>query len=112
MKITVKAASLWAAFMVNAHSKNHRFETGDRTGFWRSLRENQLSSVVSIDRCNTGCKVLRWRLAAQGLSRSLVELASDGAEFGLAKARYINAFRDVLSEKSVGIIVAIADGDR
>ncbi len=42
----------------------------------------------------------------QGLSRPLVKLASDRAEFGLAKARYINAFGEVLSEKAVGVFVA------
>lgn len=70
--------------------------------------QGQQCAVVSTDRCNTSFKFLRWRLVMQGLSRSLVKLASDGAEFGLAKARYINAFREVLSEKSVGIFVATA----
>jgi len=44
----------------------------------------------------------------QGLSGALVELACDGAEFGLAEAGYINAFGEVLSEKAVGIFVTAA----
>ena len=45
-----------------------------------------LLGVVSTDRRNTGFKFLCWGLVLQGFSRSLVKLASDGAEFGLAKA--------------------------
>jgi hypothetical protein len=45
-------------------------------------------------------------LILQGLSWSLAKLAGDSAEFGLAKPRYISVFREVLSEKAVGIFVA------
>ena len=55
------------------------------------------AAAVSTGRSNTGCKFLCWGMVLQGLSGPLVELACDGAEFGLAKARYINAFGEVLS---------------
>ena len=45
-------------------------------------------------------------MVLQGLSWSLVELACDSAEFGLAKSRYVSAFGKVLYEKAVGIFVA------
>ena len=49
---------------------------------------------------------LGWRLVLQGLSGPLVELARDSAEFGLAKARYISAFGEVLAKQPIGILVA------
>jgi hypothetical protein len=63
------------------------------------------AGVVSTGRCNTRLKFLCWGLILQGLSRPLVELASDCAQLCLAKARYINAFREVLAKKSIGIFV-------
>jgi TnpA family transposase len=70
--------------------------------------EGRLCGVVSTDRCNTGFKFLCWGLVLQGLSRPLVKLACDGAEFGLTKARYVSAFWEVLAQKSVGIFIAPA----
>ncbi len=67
-----------------------------------------LCGAVSTGGRNTGLKFLCWCLILQGLSRPLVELACDSAEFGLAEARYISAFGEVLSEKAVGIFVAPA----
>lgn len=56
------------------------------------------AAVVSAGRSNTGLKFLCWCLILQGHSRALVELAGDCTRFGLAKARYIIAFWEVLSE--------------
>ena len=61
--------------------------------------------VVSTGCCNTRLKFLCWGLILQGLSRPLVELASDCAQLCLAKARYINAFREVLAKKSIGVFI-------
>jgi hypothetical protein len=65
-------------------------------------------AVVSTDRRNTGFKFLCWGLVLQGFSRSFVKLTCDGAEFSLAKARYVSAFGEVLAKQSVGIFIATA----
>lgn len=62
--------------------------------------------VISTGRCNAGFRFLCWGLVLQGLSRALVELPGGCAEFGLAEARCINAFGEVLPEATVGIFVA------
>ena len=61
-----------------------------------------------MGRCNTGFKFLCWGMVLQGFSGPLVKLACDSAEFGLAKTGYINAFREILSEKAVGVFIAAA----
>ena len=53
--------------------------------------------AVSTGRCNTGFKFLCGGLVLQGLSGPFIELACDRAEFGLAEARYVKAFREVLA---------------
>jgi hypothetical protein len=59
--------------------------------------------VVSMGRCNTGLKFLSWRLILQGLSWSLVELASDYIQgFGVARpmpASEIPQWMDTLNPK-------------
>jgi hypothetical protein len=52
-------------------------------GHWCVSGERQLCPVDSTDRCNTLLKFLCWGLILQGLSRALVKLARNGAEFGL-----------------------------
>jgi len=47
---------------------------------------DRLAGVVSTGRCNTCLKLLCRCMILQGLSGALVELACDGAEFGLAEA--------------------------
>jgi hypothetical protein len=62
--------------------------------------------VVSTGRRNTGSKFLYWGLVLQGFSEPFVKLACNSAELGLTKAQYINAFREVLAQESVGIFAA------
>lgn len=72
------------------------------------MRMVRFAAAVSTGGRNTGLKFLCWCLILQGLSRLLVELACDSAEFGLAKLGYISPFGKVLSEKAVGILIAPA----
>ena len=44
----------------------------------------------------------------QGLSRSLVELADYGVEPGLAVHREVGAFWEVLTQKTIGVLVGAA----
>src|SRR6056297_1666552 len=62
----------------------------------------------STDRRNTLGKLLCWGFVLQGLSRALVELSGNRTEFRLTVCRHIEAAREVLSKKSVGVFVAAA----
>ena len=46
--------------------------------------------AISTGRCNTGLKFLCWGLILLGLSRPLIELAGDCAQFGLAMGRLLS----------------------
>ena len=70
-----------------------------RCGTW------SLSGAGSTDRCNTLCELVCWGLIEQGLSGSLVELSSDGAELGLAVQGQIGSAWKILAQQSVGVFV-------
>ena len=78
---------------------------GGKQTFAAGFADVCYARVVSTGCCNTRLKFLCWGLILQGLSRPLVELASVCAQLCLAKARYINAFREVLAKKSIGVFI-------
>lgn len=59
-----------------------------------------------MDRRNTLGKPLCWCFVLQGLSRALVELSRYGTEFCLAIGRHIDAAREVLAQKAIGVLLA------
>ena len=78
---------------------------GGKQTFAAGFADVCYARVVSTGCCNTRLKFLCWGLILQGLSRPLVELASDCAQLCLAKARCINALREVLAKKSIGVFI-------
>jgi len=62
--------------------------------------------VDSMDRRNTLLELLRRSLVLQGFSWPFIELSGDGAEFGLAVGGHVDAAREVLAQKPVGVLVA------
>ena len=68
----------------------------------------QLSTVGSTGRRNTLGEHFSWCLVHQGFSWSLVELASDGAEFGLAVQGELGSLGQVLAQQAIGVFVGAA----
>ena len=68
-------------------------------------REGPIMTADSTDRRNTLCEFLRWRLILQGLARSLIQLARDGAQLCLGMNRQVSASRQILSQQPVGVFV-------
>jgi hypothetical protein len=64
--------------------------------------------VGSTGRCNTLGEHFSWCLIHQGLSGALVELASDGAEFGLTVERQIRSLGEILAQQAIGVFVGTA----
>src|SRR6478672_2941195 len=62
----------------------------------------------STGRRNTGIKSLCWGFKLQGLTWSFVELTSHFVQIGLRMHRQVGAFRKVLSQQTIGVLIRAA----
>src|SRR6476620_5209814 len=67
-----------------------------------------LSTAGSTGRRNTGIKSLCWGFKLQGLTWSFVELTSHFVQIGLRMHRQVGAFRKVLSQQTIGVLIRAA----
>src|SRR6476659_9291429 len=67
-----------------------------------------LSPAGSTGRRNTGIKSLCWGFKLQGLTWSFVELTSHFVQIGLRMHRQVGAFRKVLSQQTIGVLIRAA----
>src|SRR6266403_2370872 len=66
------------------------------------------SAAGSTGRRNTGAKSLCWGFKLQGLTWSFVELTSHFVQIGLRMHRQVGAFRKVLSQQTIGVLIRAA----
>src|SRR6478735_2807558 len=67
-----------------------------------------LLTAGSTGRRNTGIKSLCWGFKLQGLTWSFVELTSHFVQIGLRMHRQVGAFRKVLSQQTIGVLIRAA----
>src|SRR6476469_8907032 len=74
----------------------------------RSAVQCPLGVAGSTGRRNTGIKSLCWGFKLQGLTWSFVELTSHFVQIGLRMHRQVGAFRKVLSQQTIGVLIRAA----
>jgi hypothetical protein len=67
--------------------------------------ECPLFPADSTDRRNTCGKLFCWRIVAQSFSQSFIKPSRDGNEMVLVYFGQIHAFREVLSQQSVDLLI-------
>src|SRR6476620_617625 len=78
------------------------------SGLKSDIAQCPKSPAGSTGRRNTGIKSLCWGFKLQGLTWSFVELTSHFVQIGLRMHRQVGAFRKVLSQQTIGVLIRAA----
>src|SRR6478752_3949860 len=84
------------------------FRFAPESGLKSDIAPCPKSAAGSTGRRNTGIKSLCWGFKLQGLTWSFIELTSHFVQIGLRMHRQVGAFRKVLSQQTIGVLIRAA----